>query len=159
MIGESRVPFLPVYEEATAIPLPLKDRVWQEIRHPGNWLQLGRYGVVGTMGYILNNAVFALAVHVLKIDFRIAAVLAFLVSVSNNFMWNRHWTFQAGDDPAGFQAVRFFAVSLAAFLVSFGVLNLLVSVVGMAKIPSNAISVICAVPLSFLGQKFWSFRR
>ena len=158
-MARSRVPFLPVYEEATAIPLPLRDRVLQEIRHPGNWMQLGRYGVVGAMGYILNNAAFALAVHILHIDFRISAVIAFMVSVSHNFAWNRHWTFDAGDDPAGFQAVRFFAVSVAAFLVSFGVLNLLVSVFDFAKIPANAISVICAVPLSFLGQKFWSFKR
>jgi putative flippase GtrA len=148
-----------VYDEATVVTLPLHVRVREGIRHPGNWLQLGRYGVVGTLGYIVNNAVFAFCVHVLSIDFRIASVLAFLVSVTHNFVWSRHWTFQAGDGHAGFQAARFFAVSVAAFLVTFGVLNLLVSVGHFAKVPANALSVIAGIPLSFLGQKLWSFKR
>jgi dolichol-phosphate mannosyltransferase len=139
--------------------LPLHLRVREGIRHPGNWLQLGRYGVVGAMGYIVNNVVFALSVHVLDIHFRIAAVLAFLVSVTHNFIWNRHWTFDARDGHAGFQAARFFAVSLGAFLVTFGVLNLLVSVAHLPKVPANALAVIAGVPLSFLGQKLWSFKR
>ena len=41
-----------------------------------------------------------------------AAVGAFCVAVTNNFFWNRHWTFRAGDGHAGFQAARFFAVSV-----------------------------------------------
>jgi putative flippase GtrA len=148
-----------VYEDATMATLPLHLRVREGIRHPGNWLQLGRYGVVGAMGYIVNNVVFALSVHVLDIHFRIAAVLAFLVSVTHNFIWNRHWTFDARDGHAGFQAARFFAVSLGAFLVTFGVLNLLVSVAHLPKVPANALAVIAGVPLSFLGQKLWSFKR
>jgi putative flippase GtrA len=148
-----------VYEDATMATLPLHLRVREGIRHPGNWLQLGRYGVVGAMGYVVNNVVFALGVHVLDIDFRIAAVLAFLVSVTHNFIWNRHWTFDARDGHAGFQAARFFAVSLGAFLVTFGVLNLLVSVAHLPKVPANALAVIAGVPLSFLGQKLWSFKR
>jgi putative flippase GtrA len=148
-----------VYDELTVATPPLHLRVRDGIRHPGNWLQLGRYGVVGAMGYLVNNVVFALGVHVLNIDFRIAAVLAFLVSVTHNFIWNRYWTFDARDGHAGFQAARFFAVSLGAFAVTFGVLNLLVSVAHLPKVPANALAVIAGVPLSFLGQKLWSFKR
>jgi dolichol-phosphate mannosyltransferase len=148
-----------MYDEATVVTLPLHHRVREGIRHPGNWLQLGRYGVVGLLGYIVNNAVFALAVHVLAIDFRVASVIAFLVSVTHNFIWNRHWTFDARDGHAGFQAARFFTVSLAAFGVTFAVLNLLVSVAHLPKVPANALAVIAGVPLSFLGQKLWSFKR
>ncbi|MCW3065496.1 MAG: GtrA family protein [Solirubrobacterales bacterium] len=148
-----------MYDEATVVPLPLHHRVRAGIRHPGNWRQLGRYGVVGLLGYLVNNAVFALCVHVLSIDFRVAAVLAFLVSVTHNFIWSRHWTFDARDGHAGFQAARFFTVSVAAFGVTFGVLNLLVSAAHFPKVPANALAVIAGVPLSFLGQKLWSFKR
>ena len=41
-----------------------------------------------------------------------AAIGAFCVAVASNFAWNRLWTFDAGDGHAGFQAARFFAVSL-----------------------------------------------
>ena len=41
-------------------------------------------------------------------------VLAFCVAVTNNFLWNRHWTFRATDGHMGFQAARFFTVSVLA---------------------------------------------
>jgi putative flippase GtrA len=148
-----------MYDEVTVATVPLHLRVKDGIRHPGNWLQLGRYGVVGALGYVVNNAVFAFCVHVANIDFRVASVVAFLISVTHNFVWNRHWTFDAREGHAGFQAVRFFTVSVAAFLVTFGVLNLLVSAAHMPKVPANALAVIAGVPLSFLGQKLWSFKR
>ncbi len=44
----------------------------------------------------------------------------------NNFWLNRHWTFAARDGHAGFQAARFFTVSVVAFLFSLAVLELLV---------------------------------
>ncbi len=144
-------------EEAVA-PLPLHLRVRHGLRHRANWLQFVRFGAVGASGYAVNLAVFAFTVHPLSVDYRIAAVLAFLAAVLNNFWWNRHWTFGASAGHAGFQAARFFTVSVAAFLVSFGILQLLVGEAGVAKVPAQAISIVGATPLNFLGNKLWSFR-
>ncbi len=141
------------------ITLALHHRVRRGIRHPHNWLQLGRYGLVGASGYVVNLIVFTLAVHAAGIDYQLAAVLAFLVSVLNNFWWNRHWTFGAHDGHVGFQGVRFFVVSAVAFGFSYLVLIALVEGAGTAKVLAQAISIIAATPLSFLGQKLWSFRR
>ena len=55
---------------------------------------------------------------------------AFVVAVVNNFWWNRHWTFAARGGRAGFQAARFFAVSVVAFVVAPTILELLVTVRG-----------------------------
>lgn len=145
-------------DEAAAIPLPIHRRVRYGLRHPGNWLQFVRFGVVGASGYVVNLAVFALAVHSLAIQYRLAAVLAFLVSVANNFWWNRHWTFGARDGHAGFQAARFFLVSAIAFLFSLLALVLLVEWAGLPKVLAQALAIVAATPLSFLGQKLWSFR-
>ena len=81
------------------------------------------------------------------------------MAVSNNFWWNRHWTFGAREGHPGFQAARFFTVSVGAFLFAAAVLELLVSVVGVAEVPAQAISVVCATPLNFVGNKMWSFGR
>ena len=87
----------------------------------------------------------------------IAATAAFVVGVTNNFWWNRHWTFRAGAGRAGFQAPRFFTVSVVAFLFAAAVLELLVSVVGVAELPAQAIAIVAATPLNFIGNKMWSF--
>jgi putative flippase GtrA len=145
-------------DEAT-IAAPLHRRVRLGLRDTGNWLQLVRFALVGASGYVVNLAVFTVAVHVLGIDYRVAAVLAFLVSVANNFWWNRHWTFDARGGHAGFQAARFLTVSVAAFLLSYVVLLLLVEGAGLPEVLAQATAIVTATPLSFLGQKLWSFRR
>jgi putative flippase GtrA len=139
-----------------AAPWHLRARLG--LRNRGNWWELVRFGAVGASGYVVNLAVFALAVHGVDLDYRLAAVLAFLAAVLNNFWWNRHWTFGASDGHAGFQAARFFAVSVVAFLVSFGILQALVSGANVAEVLAQAIAIVAATPLNFLGNKLWSFR-
>jgi putative flippase GtrA len=146
-------------DEASAVALPLHHRVRHGLRHPANWLQLVRFALVGASGYAVNLAVFTAGVHLLGIDYKVAAVLAFLISVANNFWWNRHWTFDARGGHAGFQAARFLTVSVVAFLFSYAVLVALVEGAGFAKVLAQAVAIVAATPLSFLGQKLWSFRR
>jgi dolichol-phosphate mannosyltransferase len=78
--------------------------------------------------------------------------------VTNNFVWNRHWTFRACRGHAGFQAMRFLAVSLAAFVFSLGMLELLVGGLGVDEVLAQAIAIVTATPLNFVGNKLWSFR-
>jgi putative flippase GtrA len=128
------------------------------VRKPHNWKQLIRFLCVGSSGYIVNLATFAFCIHALKIDYHVSAVIAFLTGCANNFWWNRHWTFNARHEHAGFQAMRFFLVSLLVFGFAYAVLVALVSVLGMDKVLAQALANIAATPLSFLLQKLWSFR-
>jgi dolichol-phosphate mannosyltransferase len=128
------------------------------VRQTHNWLQLVRYAAVGATGYIVNLAVFAFCVHLLTIDYRLSSVIAFVVSVANNFWLNRHWTFGAKQAHPVRQAVRFFAVSLLAFFFSLLVLVALVDGAGVSKVIAQAVGVAAGTPLSFLGQKLWSFK-
>jgi putative flippase GtrA len=107
---------------------------------------------------VVNLSVFALCVEVLDLHHLLAATAAFVVAVTNNFWWNRRWTFRARGGHAGFQAARFFTVSVAAFLFAALVLELLVSVAELPDLPSQAIAVVVATPLNFIGNKMWSFR-
>jgi putative flippase GtrA len=138
--------------------LPLRARVRHGVRHPHNWWQLGRFAAVGASGYVVNLAMFALCVHPLGIDYRISAVIAYVVSVVNNFWLNRHWTFGARHEHPMFQAVRFFAVSLLTFAFTYVVLITLVGDVGLPKVVAQAIAIVTGTPLSFIGQKLWSFK-
>jgi putative flippase GtrA len=133
-------------------------RVRAGLRRPHNWMQLMKFCAVGGSGYVVNLCVFAVCVELLDLHHLLAATAAFVIAVLNNFWWNRHWTFRARSGRAGFQAARFFTVSVAAFLFAAAMLELLVSVVGVAELPAQAISIIAATPLNFIGNKMWSFR-
>jgi putative flippase GtrA len=145
-------------DETAAVEIRPHLRLLHGMRRPANWLQLVRFGAVGGVGFIVNLAVYALCVHALGIDYHVAAVLAWLVAVVNNFVLNRHWTFDARGGQARFQAVRFLMVSIVALGFSLLILSLLVETAGVAKIPAQALAVGASTPLNFLGNKLWSFR-
>jgi putative flippase GtrA len=103
--------------------------------------------------------VFTFFLQVVDVHHLIAASAAFVVAVANNFWWNRHWTFEAGDGHAGFQAARFFTVSVFAFVFAAALLESLVRFTGLSEVTAQAISIIAATPLNFVGNKMWSFAR
>jgi putative flippase GtrA len=148
-----------MHEDATAVELRPHVRLLHGLRRPANWLQLVRFGLVGAAGFIVNLAVYALFVHPIGVDYHIAAVAAWIVAVLNNFVLNRHWTFDARDGRVCFLAARFVLVSLVAFGFSLLLLTLLVEGAGLAKVPAQALAVAASTPLNFLGNKLWSFRK
>jgi putative flippase GtrA len=149
-------------EAAAASPsesLRVHTRVRHGLRRPHNWVQLVKFCVVGGSGYVVNLCVFTLGVAVFDLHHLGAATAAFVVAVLNNFWWNRHWTFGARDGHAGFQAARFFTVSVVAFLFQAAMLEVLVSVGEVPEIAAQAMSVVAATPLNFVGNKMWTFGR
>ena len=132
-------------------------RIGAAARRPASWLQLVKFGLVGGSGYLINLAVFALLTETLGVHHVLAAIGAFCVAVTNNFLLNRHWTFAAGDGHAGFQAMRFFAVSIAALTINLIALEALVSQASLGDLSAQAIAVAIAMPFNFLGNKLWTF--
>jgi|SRR5579863_3961101 len=130
-----------------------------EVRHPENHKQLVRFLCVGASGYAVNLVIFFLLIHGLNVDDTVSFVLAAVVASTNNFFWNRHWTFGAKEDHPVGQAMRFFFVSFLVLLFADGVYHLLVDVVGISwKTAADGIAWIIATPLSFIIQKLWSFK-
>ncbi|MFL5841398.1 MAG: GtrA family protein [Thermoleophilaceae bacterium] len=136
----------------------LHRRVRHGMRKPHNWVQLGKFLLVGLSGYVVNLAVFTFSLEVLGVHHLAAATIAFGVAVMNNFWWNRHWTFAARGGHAGFQAARFFTVSVVAFLIQVILLEVLITAAGLPKVAAQAISLVLATPVNFIGNKLWSFR-
>ena len=137
-------------------------RVHLGTRQPGNWVQLFQFAVVGGTGYIINLIVFALLTEVADLHHVLAAIGAFCVAVTNNFALNRIWTFSsqgARESHAGFQAARFFTVSIAGLIVNLAVLTVLVDVLDISELPAQAVAVAFATPVNFIGNKLWTFSR
>lgn len=138
-------------------PIQTARRIGAGTRKPANWWQLLRFGLVGGSGYFVNLAVFAILVEGLELHHVLGAVGAFCVAVSNNFYWNRHWTFAASEGHAGFQAARFFAVSIAGLGINLAALQILIDAGGLAELSAQALAVAIAMPFNFIGNKLWTF--
>ena len=132
-------------------------RAGRALRRPQNWLQLAKFATVGASGYVVNLSVFAALVEGAGIHYLAAAVCSFLVAVTNNYTWNRLWTFRDQRGHVGYQGMRFLTVSVAALGANLAFLEALVSA-GVGKIPAQAIAIVLVTPLNFVGNKLWSFR-
>ena len=126
------------------------------IRRPHNWLQLVRYCLVGASGYVVNLGVYSLLYT--ELPYQLAFIIAFVVAASSNFLWNRVWTFRIDHGVPHHQYARFLTVSACALGIDLAVLTFLVDALEMHKVTAAAIAIIIATPVSFLGNKLWSFR-
>jgi putative flippase GtrA len=126
-------------------------------RSRDSWIQLFKFGVVGGSGYLINLGVFAFLSGNLGVYHAVAAIGAFCVAVTSNFLWNRYWTFGPGEGLAHMQAARFFAVSVACLAINLIVLEAIVANSSISELAAQAIAVAVAMPFNFLGNKLWTF--
>jgi putative flippase GtrA len=123
-----------------------------------NWLQLARFCAVGASGYVVNLAVFTLLLRGVGMHYLLAATGSFLVAVTNNYTWNRLWTFRGQRGHVAYQGLRFLVVSTLALVANLLILHLLVRL-GLGEVVAQAIAIVLVTPLNFVGNKLWSFRR
>src|SRR5919197_6123803 len=136
----------------------LRARASQALRQRHNWEQLAKFCVVGASGYVVNLAIYTSLLNGADLHYRLAAAGSFVVAVTNNYIWNRLWTFRHSRGHFGFQGLRFFVVALIAYVGNLVILTLLVEL-GVGKIVSQAIAIVLVTPANFVGNKLWSFRR
>jgi putative flippase GtrA len=144
-------------QEPSAV-LAARARAGRALRHPANWVQLAKFGAVGAVGYAVNLAVYTALLRGAGWHYAYAATGSFLVAVTNNYLWNRLWTFRNQRGHVAFQGLRFFVVALVAYVANLGILSALIAF-GMNKVLSQAIAIVLVTPLNFVGNKLWSFRR
>jgi putative flippase GtrA len=133
--------------------------LWAAIRRPEQWWQLVQFGLVGSSGFVVNFAIYAICLKVFGLHYLASACIAFCVAVANNFLLNRVWTFREEKDArhAAEQGVRFLIVSASALVPNLLILHLFVQA-GQGKILGQVLAVCIVTPISFIGNKLWTFR-
>ena len=132
-------------------------RIKRAMSRRENWGQLTSFCLIGGSGYGVNLALFSLCVVGLGADPHVGAVIAFVIAAANNYIWNRRWTFRRTGTNARSEVVKFLVVSTASFLASLAILTVLLAG-GAPTIPSQIISIATVTPVSFVGNKLWTFR-
>jgi len=136
----------------------ISDAAGGALRRRSNWLQLAKFCLVGASGYVVNLAVYATLVSAGGMHYIPAAVCSFLVAVTNNYTWNRLWTFRHARGHFAYQGLRFLVVSTVALAANIAFLAILVAL-GVPEIPAQAVAIALVTPWNFVANKLWSFRR
>ncbi|MDB5369059.1 MAG: GtrA-like protein [Roseomonas sp.] len=119
--------------------------------------QLFRFGVVGTMGFVIDTATLYAAIS-LGAGLYLGRVLSYVTAASANWAVNRTWTFSEADRSAkGRQWMMFLLVNLVGFAVNYGTYTALVSSWPLAA--AYPVIGVAAGSLAGLGGNFFLSRR
>ncbi|MBI4919947.1 GtrA family protein [Candidatus Azambacteria bacterium] len=127
------------------------------------FFQLGKYGVIGVLNTLLSAGIYNLLIFITDIASGFTVdlfyIIAFIITVTNSFFWNRYWTFEElGIKKITGEAFQFFFVSGIVAIINTGVLHLVVNVIGAPagidqKIWAN-IALVFAIIIAFFGNFF-----
>jgi len=134
------------------------------------FLQMGKYGIIGVLNTQLNAGIYNLLIFLTNIvvgfTLDLFFIIAFVITVTNSFFWNRWWAFgKMGTETVGQEAFKFFSVSAIVAIINTEILHLIINVIGAPagidlKIWANvalAFAIIVAFFGNFFGYKYIVF--
>jgi putative flippase GtrA len=120
-------------------------------------VQFLRFGVVGTVGFLVDTAVLYAGLA-LGLGLYSARAVSYVAAATGNWALNRAWTFRGqGGGPAIRQWLVFLAVNLVGFACNYGTYAALVSTVTF--IAQHPVIGVAAGSVAGLGGNFLLSRR
>ncbi len=124
-------------------------------------VQLFKFLTVGGFGTLTNLSIFFIFVDIFEFHHIPVAIIAFAVSVIQNYTLNHIWTFSStmiGKNMTFPVFIRFALISLLGLSVNLVVLAIIVGVFQPQwKVLAQGFGIACATALNYLGAKYWVF--
>ena len=133
-------------------------------------MQFVKFGIVGLSNTVISYVIYVGTLILFQknnlipsVDYLVAQVIAFILSVLWSFYWNNKFVFEKADNEE-----RNIVHALIKTYISYAftglflnsILSLLwVEVLGIPKIIAPIINLLVSVPLNFVMNKFWAFRK
>ena len=133
-------------------------------------MQFVKFGIVGLSNTVISYVIYVVTLILFQknnliqsVDYLSAQVIAFVLSVLWSFYWNNKFVFEKADNEE-----RNIVHALIKTYISYAftglflnsILSLLwVEVLGIPKIIAPIINLLVSVPLNFIMNKFWAFRK
>lgn len=120
--------------------------------------QLIKFLAIGFLGMIINLLVFYLLVELIGILYIVGAVISYIAGITNNFFWNKHWTFQSKERKYKEQYIKYLIISISSLVINLIILSILVEIFNLWYMFSQAAAVTIAGLNNFFWNKYWTFR-
>lgn len=143
-------------------------REYTEIQHT-SFMQFIKFGIVGLSNTIISYVLYAVVLLLLqkkmlfpKIDYLLAQIVAFVLSVLWSFYWNNRMVFvvEEGHKRSLWKSLlkTYISYSFTGLFLNSILLILWVNVLGISEFIAPIINLLVSVPLNFLINKFWAFK-
>lgn len=134
------------------------------------FLQFVKFGIVGVSNTLISYELYVISLMLFRkfeifpgIDYIVAQVIQFLLSVLWSFYWNNKYVFElkSGEKRSIWKALlkTYVSYSFTGLFLSSILLVLWVQVCGISELVAPIINLLISVPLNFLINKFWAFKK
>jgi dolichol-phosphate mannosyltransferase len=126
-----------------------------------------KFSLIGGIGALINLAVLWVSVEAFAVYYLWAATLAFIVADTNNYIWNRWWTFRS-KSKIHLQYPQFLVVSVNGLMLNLILLKMLVEeimpAIGINEdktsvylLISQVIAIFLVSLFNFAANSLWTF--
>lgn len=125
-------------------------------------IQFVKFGIVGISNTLISYCTYAVLVW-LGVNFLLSNLIGFVVSVLNSFYWNSRYVFDLNnaDTKQKLKALikTFISYAGTGLVLSSAMLILWIDIVQLSKYIAPIINLIITVPVNFVVNKVWAFKK
>ncbi len=116
------------------------------------------YLIFGVLTTVVNIVVFALCADVFHIQYLIANVLAWIMSVIFAYVTNRKYVFESKSENIGKEITKFFSSRLSTLALDMIVMWLLVDILTASNLIAKVIANILVIVANYILSKVFVFK-
>lgn len=137
------------------LKLEISADVWEK------WCQFVQFAIVGLSNTFISYAVYMILL-LMSVNYLIANIVGFLVSVVNAFYWNNRYVFkeQEGEYRVWWKtlAKTFFSYAGTGLVLANILLVFLVKVLSVCEMLAPILILFITTPINFLANKLWAYK-
>ena len=132
------------------------------------WLaQFIKFGLIGVTNTLLSYGIYMLVIWILtpyniSFEYLIGSVLGFIISVLWSFFWNNKLVFNKDAEKRSIWKSllkTYLSYAATGIVLANALLYIFVDLMGISKAVAPFIGLLITVPLNFVLNKYWAFRK
>lgn len=137
-------------------------RIWEWAKNRKTVWQFIQFGLVGASNTAISMGIYYLFLFIDPKLYLVGCVVGGVVSIANAFFWNDRFVFR-GNESDWRSRLRRLGRTYVSYsgtsLLGIALLWIEVNALGFSKSVAPIVNLAVTVPLNFLINKFWTFRR
>lgn len=133
-------------------------------------VQFVKFGIVGVSNTVISYVLYTGSLLLMRqfslfpqVDYLLAQIVAFVLSVLWSFYWNNKmvFTLNDGEERSIIKSLikTYISYSFTGLFLNSILLILWVQVIGISEFIAPIINLLVSVPINFLINKFWAFKK
>ena len=116
-----------------------------------------KFGIIGLSGTVIDFAVLTSLVELVGLNILVANTVSFIFGATNNFVWNKFWTFRNENKEFKKQFFKYLGVAFIGLVINTLLMHIFITI-GVHYLFAKIIIAILVVFWNFNGNKYWTFR-